>query len=211
MNVQYNYVVIEGTIGAGKTSLADMLSKEFDASFIPEQFEENSFLPKFYENPEKYAFPLELSFLAERYQQLKEKLVPDLFGQVKIADYFIDKCLIFSRNTLQQDEFSLFRNLFHIIMSQLPQPDLLIYLYKSPEHLKQNILQRGRDYEKNISIEYLSSIQNSYMEYIQHAKLKRVVIVDTSHLDFVHNKNDYSWVKSVVCQEYAEGIHRIHP
>lgn len=209
MELQYKYLVIEGTIGAGKTSLAHMLADDFGGSLILEQFEENSFLPKFYKDPDKYAFPLELSFLASRYQQLKDKLNPDLFGNAKIADYFIDKCVIFSRKTLQSDEFTLFRKLFSIIITQLPQPELLVYLYKSPEHLKQNIIQRGREYEQNISLEYLSGIQDSYLEYFRQKSLPRVLIIDSSEIDFVHSAEDYIKIKSVICCDYPEGIHTI--
>jgi deoxyguanosine kinase len=209
MTIPYKYIVIEGTIGAGKTSLAKMLTEELNGLLILEQFEENSFLPKFYENPDKYAFPLELSFLASRYQQLKDQLMPDLFGQIKIADYFIDKCIIFSRKTLGTDEFVLFRKLFSIIISQLPQPELLVYLYKSPEHLKRNIQLRGRDYEKGISMEYLNGIQQSYMEYIQQKSLPKVVIVDTSYIDFVHNHEDYIKMRDIVFHQYNDGIHSV--
>jgi len=210
-HIPYNYIVIEGTIGAGKTSLATMLSQELNGSLILEQFEENSFLPKFYEEPEKYAFPLELSFLASRYQQLKDKLAPELFGQIKIADYFIDKCIIFSRKTLQSDEFTLFRKLFSIIIAQLPQPEILVYLHKQADHLKQNIIKRGRDYEQNISLDYLEGIQESYMNYIREAGLKKVLIVDTSNLDFVHNPKDYLTIKNLLQREYSDGVHTIHP
>ncbi len=210
MKLPYDYIVVEGTIGAGKTSLANMLCEQFNGSLILEQFEENSFLPKFYQDPDKYAFPLELSFLASRYQQLKDKLMPELFGQVKIADYFIDKCVIFSRKTLQTDEFVLFRKLFSIIIAQLPQPDLLVYLHKSPSHLKKNIISRGRDYEQNISLDYLEGIQDSYMQYIQHASLPRVIIIDTSEIDFVHSKSDYNSIVQIITREYPEGIHTIN-
>jgi len=209
MEIPYNYLVIEGTIGAGKTSLAHMLSDDCNGSLILEQFEENAFLPKFYNEPEKYAFPLELSFLASRYQQLKDSLRPELFTQIKIADYFIDKCIIFSRKTLQQDEFTLFRKLFSIIISQLPQPELLVYLHKKPGHLKRNIIERGRDYEQNITEEYLSSIQDSYMEYFSHAGLPRVLILDTTNIDFVNRPGDYKRMKQVICRPYEQGIHTL--
>jgi len=209
MNIPYNYIVIEGTIGAGKTSFASMLADQFHGQLILEQFEENSFLPKFYEDPDKYAFPLELSFLASRYQQLKDQLVPELFGQIKVADYFIDKCIIFARKTLQSDEFTLFRKLFSIIIAQLPQPELLVYLHKPPEHLKKNILHRGRDYEKNISLGYLRGIQESYMEYIKQARLPKVLIVDSSRIDFVRCRKDYEKLLDIISCEYAEGIHTI--
>ncbi len=210
MYFQYKYIVIEGTIGAGKTSLAKMLANDFNAELILEQFEENSFLPKFYKEPEKYSFPLELSFLASRYLQLKDVLMSNLFGQLKIADYFIDKCIIFSRKTLQEDEFTLFNKLFSIIITQLPQPELLLYLYKTPEQLKRNIIQRGRDYEKNISVEYLENIQKSYLDYINYAKLPRVLIIDTSNIDFIHNKPDYIKILNLLGKGYDKGIHIIN-
>lgn len=210
MTCLYNYIVVEGTIGAGKTSLATMLSHEMSGSLILEQFEENSFLPKFYKEPDKYAFPLELSFLAERYQQLKQQLLmPELFGNCKIADYFIDKSLIFARKTLQQDEFTLFRKLFSIIISQLPQPDLLVYLYKKPGHLKQNIIDRGRSYEQDISEEYLQNIQESYMEHFLTVQLPKVLIIDTSRIDFVHYKKDFQTILEVISRDYLPGTHRI--
>lgn len=211
MDIPYRYIVIEGTIGAGKTTLAHMIASECNGTLILEQFEENAFLPKFYKDPDKYAFPLELSFLASRYQQLKESLKPDLFSSVTVADYFIDKCLIFSRKTLQQDEFTLFRKLFHIIISQLPQPELLIYLYKKPEQLKKNIIERGREYEQNISIDYLSAIQESYMVYFKENVLPRVVIIDTTNIDFVKSSEDYSKLRQIVCMSFEKGIHSIIP
>jgi deoxyguanosine kinase len=210
MNQHYSYIVIEGNIGAGKTSLSTMLSKEYQSTLILEQFEGNSFLPKFYQDKDKYAFPLELSFLAERYQQLKNILqFGDLFHSVKIADYFIDKSLIFARKTLQQDEFHLFRKLFTIIVSQLPQPDLLVYLYKKPFHLKQNIILRGREYEQNITEDYLSQIQESYIEYLHNHYKNVVLIIDTTRIDFVHNEKDYIEIKQIIESEYPKGIHKI--
>lgn len=209
-NLLYSYLVIEGNIGAGKTSLATMLAKEYNANLILEQFEENDFLPKFYENPDKYAFPLELSFLASRYQQLINQLnMPDLFVEHKIADYFVDKCQIFAKKTLQNDEFKLFRKLFQIISAQLPQPDLLVYLHKTSQHLKKNILTRGRSYEKNISLNYLNNIQESYMEYILNSTFKKVLIIDTTNIDFVNNKSDYELIKKYICKDIPDGIHKI--
>src|SRR5687768_8959728 len=129
--MKYNYIVIEGNIGAGKTSLAMMLAAECNARLILEEFADNPFLPPFYENPARYAFPLELSFLAERYQQLKDHLAAtqDLFREYTISDYLFNKSLIFAKINLKQDEYNLYTRLFNIINSFLPKPDLLVYLY----------------------------------------------------------------------------------
>lgn len=206
----YRYIVIEGSIGAGKTSLAQKLTAEFNATLILEQFEDNSFLPKFYDDPQRYAFSLELSFLASRFQQLKEALLPSIFNTTIIADYMIDKCLIFARNTLQQNEFIIFRKLFKILKANLPSPDLIVYLYKSPELLKKNIIKRGRPYEKNIDVRYLEKIQKSYFQYLKEKKFQRVIIIDADTLDFVNNNYDYELIKKTIISDYSEGIHHIH-
>ncbi len=206
----YNYIVIEGNIGAGKTSLASMIAEEYNAKLILEQFEENSFLPKFYQNPDKYAFPLELSFLAERYQQLKEQLISqDLFKNFVIADYFIDKSLIFAQKNLQSDEYSLYSKLFNIINPTLPKPDLLVYLYVNIDRLKNNIKHRGRSYEQDIKSEYLEKIQMGYFEYIKHLSESRILIIDTNSLDFVNKKEDFLYLTEIIFKAYPKGIHRI--
>ena len=151
-----DFLVIEGNIGAGKTTFAKMLSEEYDAKLILERFAENPFLPKFYSDPEKYSFPLELSFLAERYGQLKKELTNrDLFHQHTIADYYFMKSLIFAQNTLAQDEYNLYRNFFDIIYERLPKPDLFVYLHLPEDHLIANIRKRGREYEQSIDADYL--------------------------------------------------------
>jgi deoxyguanosine kinase len=206
----YNYIVIEGNIGAGKTSLASMIAEEFNAKLILEQFEENSFLPKFYKDPDKYAFPLELSFLAERYQQLKSQLITqDLFKDFVIADYFIDKSLIFAQKNLQSDEYSLYSKLFNIINPTLPKPDLLVYLYVNIDRLKSNIKHRGRSYEQDIQTEYLEKIQAGYFEYIKFYPETRILIIDTNTIDFVNNNEDYNTLKEIIFNDYPKGIHRI--
>ncbi|MFZ4402057.1 MAG: deoxynucleoside kinase [Bacteroidales bacterium] len=206
----YNYVVIEGNIGAGKTSLATMIAEQFNAKLILEQFEENSFLPKFYKEPEKYAFPLELSFLAERYQQLKTQLISqDLFKSFVIADYFIDKSLIFAQKNLPDDEYTLYSKLFNIINPTLPKPDLLVYLYVNIDRLKNNIKHRGRSYEQDIKNEYLEKIQTGYFEYIKHLPEARILVIDINTLDFVNNKMDYQTLLALIFKEYPKGIHRI--
>jgi len=208
--VPYNFIAIEGNIGAGKTSLAKMIAKDRNAKLILERFEDNSFLPKFYEQPDQYAFPLEMSFLADRYNQLKESLSQvELFSSFILSDYFIDKSLIFSRKTLKEDEYALYSRLFKIITSSLPKPELLVYLYLRPEHLKANILKRAREYEKNIELSYLDNIQKSYFEHFKTLKSTRVLIIDTAEIDFVNNETDYKKVISVVFQDYPLGITRV--
>ena len=207
----YNYIAIEGNIGAGKTSLATKISEEYNAKLIPEQFADNPFLPKFYEKPDQYAFPLELSFLAARYHQLKDELSKqDLFKTFTISDYFINKTLIFAQKTLQDDEFALFTKLFYIINTTLPKPDLLVYLYLSIDNLKRNIIKRGRSYEKNMEKEYLSKIQSGYLEFIKLQQNMRILIIDTNNIDFVYDYNDYEKIKDAVLnKEYDIGITRI--
>ncbi|HOW31291.1 MAG TPA: deoxynucleoside kinase [Bacteroidales bacterium] len=208
----YKYIAIEGNIGAGKTSLATRLSVETGARLILEQFEDNSFLPKFYEDQERYAFPLELSFLADRFQQLKKGVGShDLFSPFTIADYFIHKSLIFARKTLNNDEYILYSKLFGIIDSVLPKPELLVYLYSSIDRLQANIRKRGRSYEQKIADEYLQKIQEGYLEYIRQQQEMRIVIVDTNDIDFVENPGDYPKLKEIILSQYAVGVHRIKP
>ncbi len=207
--MHYNFIAIEGNIGAGKTSLAKMIARDFNARLILEQFEENSFLPKFYKEPEKYAFPLEMSFLASRYAQLKDQLVAmDLFSSFTVSDYFIIKSLIFAKKNLPDDEFKLYTSFFNIVYNQLPKPDLLVYLYVTTEKLQQNIKKRGRPYEQQIKDEYLEKIQEGYFEFIKQQKGLRILILNTNQLDFVNNKEDYQKIIGVINKEYEEGVHR---
>jgi deoxyadenosine/deoxycytidine kinase len=208
--MKYNYIAIEGNIGSGKTSLATKIANQFNAKLILEQFEKNPFLPKFYEDPSKNAFQLELSFLATRYNQLKRELSEqDLFKTFTISDYFINKSLIFSKETLQQDEFILYTKLFDIISNSLPKPDLLVYLYMKIDRLKENILNRGRIYEKNIESYYLEKIQSGYFEFIKQQKNMRILIIDTNKIDFVNNNEDYNTILNIINKDYNYGIHRI--
>lgn len=206
----YRYTVIEGNIGAGKTSLATLYAAHIGAKLILEEFAENTFLPRFYENPERYAFPVELSFLSERFSQLKKELVtPDLFAPSVVADYFISKCQIFARNNLQKDEYDLFLKLFEIVEAGIPRPDLLVYLYLPVEKLQENIRKRGRSYEQKISDTYLENIQRQYLEFIrQHGGL-RVVIVDTTAVDFVRNSNDRQRIFDLLNSDWPVGVSRI--
>lgn len=209
--MEYNFIAIEGNIGAGKSTLAAKLAEKHQAMLIKEGFEDNSFLPKFYKDPDKYAFPLELSFLAERYQQLKDKLQSkDLFYNFVVSDYYIAKSLVFARKTLPADEFSLYSKLFNIIMSSIPKPDLVVYLYLSTENLQRNIRKRGRPYEMEIKDEYLEKIQNSYFEYMSQREDLRVLIVDTNNIDFVENPSDFQKLENLILNtSYEQGIHRV--
>lgn len=207
----YRFITIEGCIGAGKTTLSRMLSADFHTRLILEQFEKNSFLPKFYEDPERYAFPLELSFLADRFQQVKTQVINlNMFHPHIIADYHIQKSLIFARKTLKEDEFHLFSRLYQIMIAQLPIPELYVYLYLPVERLLKNIKKRGRPYEQNISAEYLEKIQESYFEYMrQQQSNMRILVIDAQSLDFVENRADYEWISEVVNQQYPKGITRL--
>jgi deoxyguanosine kinase len=196
-----DFLVIEGNIGAGKTTFAKMLGEEFDSKLILERFAENPFLPKFYNDPEKYSFPLELSFLAERYGQLKNDLANrDLFHQQTIADYYFMKSLIFAQNTLAQDEYNLYRNFFDIIYERLPKPDLFVYLHLPEERLILQIRERGRDYEQSITSDYLKKIREGYFTFFSQQNDFPVLIVDTSAIDFVKYKAHYDLLRDLVTQ-----------
>jgi len=212
MSIPYNYIAIEGNIGAGKTTLATRMSQQFNSRLILEQFEDNSFLPKFYEDPSRYAFPLELSFLADRFQQLKNQLAfQDMFHPVTIADYFILKSLIFAKKTLNSEEFTLYSRLFSIIENVLPKPDLTFYIYLDISRLQSNIRMRGRVYEQKIEDEYLQKIQEGYLDYIKQQQGLRVLLIDTNKLDFVANQEDYDQLIDIIMRDYTTGIHRITP
>lgn len=208
--MRYNFIAIEGNIGAGKTTLARRIAEDLNAKLILEQFEDNSFLPKFYENPKQYAFPLEMSFLAERYQQLKEQLpAQDLFKEFTISDYFIDKSLIFSRNNLAADELALYKRLFNIISSFLPRPELIVYLFHGTERLLQNIKERGRSYEASIKAEYLDNVQYHYFNHFKTLEQARILVIDLENTDFVSNDREYEALKGLILKEYPFGISRL--
>lgn len=205
--MNYNFITIEGNIGAGKTTLAHLLSKHFNARLILEKFADNPFLSKFYENPAQYAFPLELFFMAERFKQLKELLQQrDMFQNLTISDYLFTKCLLFAKVTLSEDEFRLYQRLFEIIHQQLIQPDLLIYLHAPVTKLQINIKKRNRSYEQNISDEYLFNIQETYTHYIKQHNIK-TLFIDTSNADFLGNEKHLKIVLEALEKEYDEGQH----
>lgn len=208
--LKHKYIAIEGNIGAGKTSLATRLANDLHARLILEEFADNPFLAKFYENPERYAFPLELSFLSERFSQLKKEVnQEDLFAPQIVSDYIISKCQIFAKNNLPEDEYQLFLKMYEIVESSVTRPDLMIYLYQDVEQLLSNIRKRGREYEQKIEASYLENIQRQYLEFIRQHEEQRIVIIDTSSLDFVQNEEDYQWIKEKILQEYPIGLTRI--
>lgn len=196
----YNYIAIEGNIGAGKTSLATRMSDEFNAKLILERFADNPFLPKFYEEPQRYAFTLEMSFLADRYQQISDDLSQlDLFKDFIISDYDVYKSLIFSKITLPEDEFKLYRKLFYQVYKDIAKPDLYVYLHQNTERLKQNIESRGRDFEQNINSDYLDKINSGYLEFLRNQTELNVKIIDISDKDFVKNRADYLSTLDDIC------------
>ncbi|MCX6329658.1 MAG: deoxynucleoside kinase [Bacteroidia bacterium] len=211
MKTKYNYVVIEGNIGAGKTTLATKISEQFNARLILEHFADNPFLPKFYNDPEKYSFPLELSFLASRYKQLKDELEPqDLFKTFTVADYYFMKSLVFAASTLKGDEYNLYRQIFYIIYGSLPKPDLFVYLHLSPEKLLQNIEKRARNYEKSITIEYLQKIQESYFTFFRQNPDTKYLIIDINGIDFVADENHYRKIIDVIFfDDYPIGLNTL--
>ena len=196
---KYNYVAIEGNIGSGKTSLSNLMSDEFNAKIVLERFADNPFLPKFYEDQERFAFPLEMSFLADRYQQLTDDLAQfDLFKNFIVSDYYIFKSLIFSQVTLQKEEYALYRKMFDIMYKEISKPDLYIYLYQNTDRLLENIKKRGRIYEQNIEASYLQKIHVGYTNFIKTEQDLNTLIIDVSELDFVNNHKDYREVLKII-------------
>ena len=207
--MDYHFIAIEGNIGAGKTTLAHLLAKHFNARLVLEQFADNPFLPKFYENPGQYAFPLELFFMAERYKQLKDLIhTKDLFQTITISDYIFTKCILFAKINLPEEEFRLYQKIFEIISQQLIQPDLLIYLHSPVSKLQQNIRKRNRSYEQAIPDAYLFSIQETYTHYIKQHNIK-TLFIDAGNADFLSNEKQLRAIIEALEKMYDEGQHYI--
>lgn len=193
--LKLNFVAIEGNIGAGKTTLTHRIAEDFNAKSIFEGFADNPFLPKFYEDANRYAFPLEMSFLADRYSQLSDDLAQfDLFKEFIIADYYIFKSLIFAQITLEEDEFSLYQQVFDIMYKETPKPDLYVFLYQNTGRLLENIQKRGRSYESDISGQYLDKVTQGYFNFMKTLPTEKVLVIDISDLDFVANQADYIYI-----------------
>jgi deoxyguanosine kinase len=211
MRLKYNYVVIEGNIGAGKTTLASRIADQFNARLILESFADNPFLPKFYNDPEKYSFPLELSFLASRYKQLNDVLGSrELFKAFTVADYYFMKSLVFAASTLNGEEYNLYRQIFYIIYGSLPKPDIYVYLHLKPERLLENIEKRGRNYEKSITKEYLQKIQDSYFTFFKQNPENKYLVIDINEIDFVANENQYiKIIDTIFNEDYPNGLNML--
>jgi deoxyadenosine/deoxycytidine kinase len=206
--MKYRYIAIEGIIGTGKTSLAQKFSSDFNGKLLLEAFDENPFLPLFYEEPQRYGFPVEMSFLAERYHQIKNKIqTKDLFQPI-FSDYIFEKSLLFAHLNLSEDEYALYKQIFKIITSSLPAPEVTFFLYKKPEIALENIKKRGRSYEQNITIDYLDDLQNQYISFFKQKLDWRVVFIDSSKLDFVGDVDDYNFLCSLLDREYDKEITR---
>lgn len=206
----HQFIAIEGNIGAGKTTLSKMLAEQFNARLILEQFTDNPFLPFFYENQERYAFPVELFFMTERHKQLQDELSQsDLFQQLTIADYFFVKTLLFARNNLHQEEFRLFQRLFNVLNSSFKKPDILVYLHRSVDILLKNIKARGRSYEQDIEADYLVQLQKAYFDYFKVEKDIPVLVIDLEDTNFQVNQSDYDLLIELLSQQYTKGTHHI--
>ena len=206
----YSFIAVEGNIGAGKTTLTNMLSADFDRRLILEQFSDNPFLPFFYEQPERYAFPVELFFMTERHKQLQAELAQtQLFGENVIADYFFVKTLLFARNNLQDEEYRLFTRLYNVLNASFSQPELLVFLHRPVEALQANIKKRGREYEQQITDEYLLSIQNAYFEYFRTQTKTPVLVLELDELDFTTDKKVYDRIITLMSESYDQGVTRL--
>ncbi|HMN91130.1 MAG TPA: deoxynucleoside kinase [Saprospiraceae bacterium] len=206
----YQFIAIEGNIGAGKTTLCQMIARDFGGRLVLERFADNPFLPYFYENPERYAFPVELFFMTERHRQLQEELSQQsLFESFVVSDYFFLKTLLFAKNNLRNEEYRLFQRLFHILNATFPKPDLLVYLHRPVPTLLHNIQKRGREFEKDISSAYLHQIQQTYFDFFKTTEEMPVLILEIDQIDFQTSTDDYQRIIAHFCQPHPNGIQHI--
>ncbi|MBK8614879.1 MAG: deoxynucleoside kinase [Flavobacteriales bacterium] len=203
--MRYGYIAFEGLIGAGKTTLTRRVAEDLNGRLVLEEFDDNPFLPRFYEDPQRYAFSVELSFLAQRYHQLKRTTEQSLFHACTVADYSIGKSLVFARVTLPEDEFVLFRDLYTIMYGDLPRPDLLVYLHLPMDRVQGRIQSRGRSYERTISVDYLAQLQERYLDHLQKLKGTRVLVVDLPTADLLHDRDAYQHLLDLLGKDHPEG------
>lgn len=209
-NLPHKFITIEGNIGAGKTTLSRMLAKDFDYKLILEEFSDNPFLPFFYNNPDRYAFPVELFFMTERHKQLQEELAQqDIFQQSVISDYFFVKTLLFAKNNLNEEEYRLFRRLFEVLNLSFPKPDLLVYLHRPVPRLLENIRNRGRDYEQDIQASYLQEIQDAYFSFFKAETAIPILVINMDDADFLNEKSEYQAIIELINCEYPKGVHKV--
>ncbi len=208
--MKYHFIAVEGNIGAGKTTLAQLLSQHYNAKLMLEEFAENPFLTKFYENPKQYAFPLELFFLAERFKQQQDLIkTADLFQSVTISDYLFTKCLLFAKVNLPEEEYKLYHKMYDVFSQQLTQPDVLIYLHAPVNKLQSNIKKRNRKFEQSIPDEYLFKLQETYTSYIKQHNIK-TIFVDASNADFLYNEAHFKLITDALEKDLEEGQHFIN-
>ena len=206
----YNFIAIEGNLGAGKTTLCNKLKEDINCKLLLEQFDDNPFLAHFYESPERYAFPVELFFMTERHKQLQEHLTQmDLFQELIVSDYFFVKTLLFAKNNLNAEEYRLFQRLFNVLNASFPKPDLLVFLHRSVEGALENIKKRGREYEQEITAEYLQKVQEVYYEYIRTETSVPILIIDVEKVDFLTSKVHYDMIVHALKETYQPGVHHL--
>ena len=201
----HSYIAVEGLIGAGKTTLARRLAAAWSGRLVLEEFEDNPFLPRFYEDPERYGFSVELSFLAQRYHQLKRITEQDLFSACTVADYSIGKSVVFANVTLQPDEYGLFRDLYRIMYADLPRQEVIVYLHLDMERVKERIKGRGRIYEQSIPIEYLFRLQERYLDHLQKLPDDRVLVVDLQDRDLLKDASAFKELLTILSGEVSKG------
>jgi deoxyadenosine/deoxycytidine kinase len=207
---KYNFIAVEGNIGAGKTSFCSRIADDFNCQIILESFEDNPFLQQFYQNPERYAFPVELFFMTERHKQLQQGLLkPELFKRGTMADYFFLKTLLFAKNNLSDEEHRLFSRIFKVLNASFPKPDLLVYLHRPVVDLQANISKRGREYEKDITGDYLKKIQNTYFDFFRTEMSMPILIIDVENADFLSNDATYQKLLALMSEDYKLGINYI--
>lgn len=208
--IPYRYLCIEGNIGAGKTSFCQLIHTDFNCKVVLEEFDDNPFLPYFYNDPERFALTVELFFMTERHKQLEKNLInQDLFYEFTISDYFFTKTLLFAKNNLSNEEFNLFNRLYTVMSQSFPKPDLLVYFHRNVDILMANIRKRGRGYENAITADYLLSIQNTYFEYFRNIVSFPILIIDLKTLDFLSNDRHYEELKYLITRTYRPGVHRM--
>ena len=206
--MKYQYISVEGNIGVGKTTFVNMLSQHLDYKLVLEQFEDNPFLKKFYEHPDRYALSLEMFFMAERFQQLSESISPELFSPLVISDYFFMKSKFFAMNTLSDEELILFNRFADIALNNLVVPELLVYLHSSVDRLQENISHRSRSYEKDISNDYLLNIQNIYFDFFKMDRSFPILILDVENVDFAKDQKAFDKMKELFMKTYTPGVLR---
>ena len=208
--MNYKSISIEGNIGVGKTTLAKLLSNDLGYKLILETFENNPFLKDFYENLNKNALPLELFFLAERYELLKLNS-EDMFFSGTVSDFVFDKSKLFAVNTLKDYELNIFNKIFSLMKKSVKNPDILIYLHSDLSSLQNKIIKRGREYENNIQSDYLKKLNETYLDYISKRSEFPVILIDVTNLDFKNNYRHFNLIKNIIFQKHENGVTKFMP